>query len=82
MNFGPEGEDKYRETGKGYGMLGVGTGKVKLQVKDNKVSLSKKQKKGLARHMGGGGAGSCWRNDIKYCTWSNARNRAGESRSD
>ena len=56
LNFGPEGEDEYRETGKGYGMLGVGTGKVKLQVKDNKVSLSKIQKKGLARHMGGGGA--------------------------
>lgn len=42
LNFGPEGEDEYRESGKGYGMLGApGTGKVKLAVKDTKVSLSK-----------------------------------------
>ena len=64
LNFGPEGEDEYRETGKGYGMLGVGTGKVKLQVKDNKMSLSKKQKKGLARHMGGGGAAGGLASDL------------------
>ena len=54
LNFGPEGEDEYRETGKGYGMLGTpGAGKLKLQIKNNKISLSKKKKRELSRNMGG-----------------------------
>jgi len=52
MKFGADAEDEYRESGVGFGMLGdTGLGKVKVQVKDRKINLSKKQKANLARNM-------------------------------
>jgi len=45
MKFGPEGEVEYRETGKGFGLLGVGGqgGKMKTTAKTQKIN-TKKQK--------------------------------------
>jgi RNA processing factor Prp31 len=45
MKFGPEGEVEYRETGKGFGLLGIGGqgGKMKTTAKTQKIT-TKKQK--------------------------------------
>jgi len=57
MKFGAEGEEEYRDTGVGFGMLGnSGLGKVKVQVKDRKINLTKKQKIEQARNMGNSNA--------------------------
>jgi len=55
LAFGEKGEAEYRESGVGFGMLGAsGQGKVKVQVKDRKINLTKKQKTDLSKNMGGG----------------------------
>lgn len=44
MKFGDEAEEEFRDTGKGFGLLGAGTGSVKINMNNNqKVKLSKKQ---------------------------------------
>ena len=42
LAFGEEGEEEFRMTGKGFGMLGnSGISKVKVVVKNNKINLCK-----------------------------------------
>jgi U4/U6 small nuclear ribonucleoprotein PRP31 len=41
LKFGEDGEEEFRSTGQGFGMLGkAGIGKVKVTTKNNKVKLS------------------------------------------
>jgi U4/U6 small nuclear ribonucleoprotein PRP31 len=41
LKFGEDGEEEFRSTGQGFGMLGkAGIGKVKVTAKNNKVKLS------------------------------------------
>jgi U4/U6 small nuclear ribonucleoprotein PRP31 len=55
LAFGEKGEAEYRESGVGFGMMGAsGQGKVRVQVKDKKINLTKKQKTDLSKNMGGG----------------------------
>jgi len=55
LAFGEKGEDEFRESGVGFGMMGAsGQGKVRVQVKNQKINLSKKQKADLSKNMGGG----------------------------
>lgn len=59
LKFGEDGEDQFRESGIGFGMISknTGIGKVKITTRDNKLSLSKKQQLNLSKNMGGNTGG-------------------------
>jgi len=44
INFGEEAQQEYRDTGIGMGLLGKNIGKVRVNIKNNKMQLTKKQR--------------------------------------
>lgn len=60
MKFGPDQEVEFRETGKGYGLLGVGGagGKVKVAVsKGQKINTKKQKLAALQANLSGNNSG-------------------------
>ena len=58
MKFGPDSEVEYRDTGKGFGLLGVGGkgGKLKTSVKNQKINTKKQKLLALESQAGTAGA--------------------------
>ncbi|KAL4500505.1 hypothetical protein ABPG72_002929 [Tetrahymena utriculariae] len=49
MMFGDQAEEEFRDTGKGFGLLGVQAGTIKVNVSKKKIKLTQKQQKQQAK---------------------------------